>query len=87
MIVVELRHCIHPLLKKEIISSYDSSLVATSGSAEGLPEVDFGETLDAIVDPLLQMCELSVGKFGKVDRDIYLVNCIHHIEVCKRVLV
>ncbi|KAJ8658658.1 hypothetical protein O0I10_005698 [Lichtheimia ornata] len=65
---------------KEIISSYDSSLVATSGSAEGLPEVDFGETLDAIVDPLLQMCELSVGKFGKVDRDIYLVNCIHHIE-------
>ncbi|KAI9484688.1 oligomeric Golgi complex subunit 6-like protein [Zychaea mexicana] len=65
---------------KEIVSSYDSSYLIASGEADGLRTFDFGETLDAIVDPLVQMCELSVQKFSSVERDVYVVNCIQHIE-------
>ncbi|KAI9244465.1 oligomeric Golgi complex subunit 6-like protein [Phascolomyces articulosus] len=65
---------------KEIVSSYDSSYLIASGEAECLPAFNFGETLDAIVDPLVQMCEISVQKFPSVERDVYVVNCIQHIE-------
>ncbi|KAI7850539.1 oligomeric Golgi complex subunit 6-like protein [Circinella umbellata] len=57
---------------KEIVSSYDSSYLIVSGESEGLPTFNFGETLDAIVDPLVQMCELSVQKFPTVERDTAL---------------
>ncbi|KAI8150320.1 oligomeric Golgi complex subunit 6 [Fennellomyces sp. T-0311] len=65
---------------KEIVSSYDSSYLIATGESEGLPNFNFGETLDAIVDPLVQMCELSVQNFSTVERDVYVVNCIQHIE-------
>lgn len=54
--------------------------MATSGT-EGLPEFDFAETLDAIIEPLLNTCELSVAKLKKIDQDIYMVNCLYHIQV------
>ncbi|KAI9319355.1 oligomeric Golgi complex subunit 6 [Dichotomocladium elegans] len=65
---------------KEILSSYDSSLVVAAGATEGISEFNFGETLDALVDPLLQMCDVSVRKFNEVERVVYMVNCIYHIE-------
>ncbi|KAI9473969.1 MAG: oligomeric Golgi complex subunit 6 [Benjaminiella poitrasii] len=61
---------------KEILASYDSSLVAT-----GIEGFNFAETLDAIIEPLLNTCELSVSKkFKKMDQDIYMVNCLYHIQ-------
>ncbi|KAI8092737.1 oligomeric Golgi complex subunit 6 [Halteromyces radiatus] len=65
---------------KEILASYDSSLVMATQPVNDLPEFDFGEILDAIVEPLLQMCEASVEKLNKVDNHIYMINCIHYIQ-------
>lgn len=45
-------------------------------------EFDFNQILDALVNPLLRMCELSVEKFPKLDQEIYMVNCMHHVQVC-----
>ncbi|CAO3589325.1 unnamed protein product [Absidia cylindrospora] len=65
---------------KEILASYDSSLVMATQTTEDLQEFNFGEILDAIIEPLLQMCESSVEKFTQVDQHIYMINCIHHIQ-------
>ncbi|KAI8337720.1 oligomeric Golgi complex subunit 6-like protein [Chlamydoabsidia padenii] len=65
---------------KEILASYDSSLVMATQATEGLHKFNFGEILDAIIEPLLQMCESSVEKFNQVDQHIYMINCIHHIQ-------
>lgn len=46
-----------------------------------MPEFNIGETLDAIVDPLIHMCEISVHKRPEIEQNIYLVNCIQHILV------
>lgn len=51
-----------------------------TNSTEGFPEFDFSETLDAIIEPLLNTCELSVAKLSKMDQDIYMVNCLYHIQ-------
>lgn len=50
-------------------------------ATEDLHEFNFGEILDAIVEPLLQMCESSVERLNQVDQHIYMINCIHHIQV------
>ncbi|KAI9268424.1 oligomeric Golgi complex subunit 6 [Helicostylum pulchrum] len=65
---------------KEILASYDSSLIVATNSTEGFPEFDFSETLDAIIEPLLNTCELSVGRLGKIEQNIYMVNCLYHIQ-------
>ncbi|CAO3620075.1 unnamed protein product [Mucor hiemalis] len=65
---------------KEILASYDSSLIVATNTAEGFPEFDFAETLDAIIEPLLNTCELSVSKLKQMDQDIYMVNCLYHIQ-------
>ncbi|KAG1561475.1 hypothetical protein G6F47_001606 [Rhizopus delemar] len=65
---------------KEILASYDSSLIVATNSAENLPEFNFSEILDAIIEPLLHTCESSVAKLSKIDQSIYLVNCLHHIQ-------
>ncbi|GAN04653.1 conserved oligomeric Golgi complex subunit 6-like [Mucor ambiguus] len=57
-----------------------TQLVFATNSTEGFPEFDFSETLDAIIEPLLNTCELSVIKLSKMDQDIYMVNCLHHIQ-------
>lgn len=51
-----------------------------TNSTEGFPEFDFSETLDAIIEPLLNTCQLSVAKLSKIDQDIYMVNCLYHIQ-------
>ncbi|KAI9359441.1 oligomeric Golgi complex subunit 6 [Pilaira anomala] len=65
---------------KEILASYDSSLIVATNSTEGFPEFDFSETLDAIIEPLLNTCELSVSRLSKIEQDIYMVNCLYHIQ-------
>lgn len=47
-----------------------------------MPTFNINETMDAIIDPLIQMCEMSVQKFNDMDRQIYLINCIQHIQAC-----
>ncbi|KAI8376403.1 oligomeric Golgi complex subunit 6 [Radiomyces spectabilis] len=64
---------------KEILASYDSSLVVATNNTGDFPDFEIGETLDATIDPLLRMCEMSVLKFDKLDQDIYRVNCMQHI--------
>lgn len=68
-------------MQKEILASYDSSLIVATNSTDGFPEFDFAETLDAIIEPLLNTCELSVSKLKQMDQDIYMVNCLYHIQV------
>ncbi|KAG1473576.1 hypothetical protein G6F56_000879 [Rhizopus delemar] len=65
---------------KEILASYDSSLIVATNNTENLPEFNFSEILDAIIEPLLHTCELSVSNLNKIDQNIYLVNCLHHIQ-------
>ncbi|KAI8350172.1 oligomeric Golgi complex subunit 6 [Blakeslea trispora] len=65
---------------KEILASYDSSLIMSTANTEGFSEFNFSETLDAIIEPLINACELSVSRFEKLERDIYIVNCLHHIQ-------
>ncbi|CAO3609200.1 unnamed protein product [Cunninghamella echinulata] len=65
---------------KEILASYDSSLVMATQSTSNLPEFDFGEILDAIVEPLLRTCESSVEKFSYIEQHIYMINCMEHIK-------
>ncbi|KAI9260785.1 oligomeric Golgi complex subunit 6 [Sporodiniella umbellata] len=64
---------------KEILASYDSSLIVATNNTENLPEFNFSEILDAIIEPLLHTCELSVSTLSKIDQSIYLVNCLNHI--------
>jgi hypothetical protein len=47
---------------------------------DGFPEFNFSEILDAIIEPLLNTCELSVNKLKKIDQDIYMVNCLYHVQ-------
>ncbi|KAL0095544.1 oligomeric Golgi complex subunit 6 [Phycomyces blakesleeanus] len=65
---------------RDILASYDSSLIVATNNTGGFPEFDFGETLDALVDPLLRMCEMSVENLNSVDRAIYMVNCMYHLN-------
>ncbi|KAF7730169.1 Golgi transport complex subunit 6 [Apophysomyces ossiformis] len=65
---------------KEILASYDSSLIVATNSTGGFPEFNFGATLDAIIDPLLRTSELAVSGFTKIEHDIYLINCMQYIQ-------
>ncbi|KAG0163844.1 Golgi transport complex subunit 6 [Apophysomyces sp. BC1034] len=65
---------------KEILASYDSSLIVATNSTGGFPEFNFGATLDAIIDPLLRTSELAVAGYTKIEHDIYMVNCMQHIQ-------
>jgi hypothetical protein len=58
------------------MSSYDSSLVATEER-----EVDFAPVLNAVLDPLLQMCELGAKDLTRFSRSIYMINCLHYVVV------
>ncbi|KAJ3296955.1 Golgi transport complex subunit 6 [Borealophlyctis nickersoniae] len=60
---------------KEIMASYDSSLVTSPER-----DRDFGTILTAILDPLLQMCVLGSTSLSALDNAIYMVNCLHFIQ-------
>ncbi|CEI96861.1 hypothetical protein RMCBS344292_11010 [Rhizopus microsporus] len=65
---------------KEILASYDSSLIVVTNNTDSVPEYSFSEILDAIIEPLLHTCELSVVELKPIDQHIYLVNCLHYIQ-------
>ncbi|ORE01924.1 oligomeric complex COG6 [Rhizopus microsporus var. microsporus] len=65
---------------KEILASYDSSLIVVTNNTDNVPEYSFSEILDAIIEPLLHTCELSVVELKPIDQHIYLVNCLHYIQ-------
>lgn len=56
-------------------------------STHNSPEYDFGEILDAIIEPLLRMCEASVEKFSHIEQHIYIINCMHYIKVIYHILI
>lgn len=66
--------------QKEIMASYDSSLVIVSG-ATTVPGSDFRETLDAMIDPLLQICDIGAEKLSPYDRLVYKTNCLQYARV------
>ncbi|KAJ3056818.1 Golgi transport complex subunit 6 [Rhizophlyctis rosea] len=59
---------------KEIMASYDSSLVTTDEKRNIM------EILSAMLDPLLEMCVLGAARLSVLDNAIYMVNCLHMIQ-------
>ncbi|KAL1919011.1 uncharacterized protein VTP21DRAFT_2392 [Calcarisporiella thermophila] len=60
---------------KEIMASHNSSMIdAQSDDAE------FSTSLDSILDPLLQMCEMGSGSLSSFDHAIYIVNCLQSVQ-------
>ncbi|KAI8584028.1 hypothetical protein K450DRAFT_221168 [Umbelopsis ramanniana AG] len=64
---------------KEIMASYDSSLIIVSG-ATAVAGTDFRETLDAMIDPLLQICDIGAEKLSDYDRLVYKANCLQYVR-------
>ncbi|KAG2171296.1 hypothetical protein INT43_002918 [Umbelopsis isabellina] len=64
---------------KEIMAAYDSSLVIVSEVA-AIPGSDFRETLDAMIDPLLQICEMGSSKLSPYDHLVYTTNCLQYVR-------
>lgn len=58
------------------MASYETSLITASEK-----EKDFKSILDAILDPLFQMCELGAKDLTKFNQAIYMVNCLHYVQV------
>ncbi|CAG8552284.1 10454_t:CDS:10 [Ambispora gerdemannii] len=59
----------------EIMASYETSLVASSER-----ERDFAGILNAILDPLLQMCEMGAKNLSRFNEAIYMINCLHYVQ-------
>ncbi|KAI8073094.1 oligomeric Golgi complex subunit 6-like protein [Gongronella butleri] len=65
---------------KEILVSYDSSLVLASQSPnDNLNEFNIEEILDIIIEPLTQMCEVSSAKLSPIDKHIYVINSLSYV--------
>jgi hypothetical protein len=62
------------------MAAYDSSLVIVSEAAT-IPGSDFRETLDAMIDPLLQICEMGSSKLSPYDHLVYTTNCLQYVRV------
>ena len=57
------------------MASYDSSLV-TNDDKRNIMEI-----LSVMLDPLLEMCVLGAARLSVLDNAIYMVNCLHMIQV------
>ncbi|RUP48780.1 hypothetical protein BC936DRAFT_143986 [Jimgerdemannia flammicorona] len=69
------------IVQKEIMSSYDSSFLTKDDSESTTrPFNDFSTILDAVVDPLIQMCELGAKQLNAFDRAVHMINCMHHVQ-------
>ncbi|KAG9307314.1 hypothetical protein G9A89_017142 [Geosiphon pyriformis] len=64
----------------EIMACYETSLVASS-KREG----DFAGILNAVLDPLLQMCELGAKDLNRFNEAIYMVNCLYYVQSALRI--
>jgi hypothetical protein len=64
---------------KEIMKSFDTSFVQ---SDEG--NQDFTPILGAMVDPLFQMCEIGAGNQSAFNRAVFMMNCLHYVQVGAR---
>ncbi|KAI8517720.1 Golgi transport complex subunit 6 [Branchiostoma belcheri] len=62
-------------LLREILSSYDSSVVPLDAR-----RTDFTEVLSCVVDPLLQMCAMSASQLNPADMATYMVNCLYMMK-------
>jgi conserved oligomeric Golgi complex subunit 6 len=65
------------------MASYDSSLIIVSG-ATAVAGTDFRETLDAMIDPLLQICDIGAEKLSDYDRLVYKANCLQYVRVRRK---
>ncbi|KAG0231611.1 Golgi transport complex subunit 6 [Actinomortierella wolfii] len=61
---------------KEIMKAFDGSFVQTQEAKEQ----DFAPILNAILDPLFQMCEIGAGHLSAFHRAIYMMNCLHFAQ-------
>ncbi|KAF9429135.1 Golgi transport complex subunit 6 [Entomortierella beljakovae] len=60
---------------KEITKSFDTSFVQDDEANK-----DFAPILGAIIDPLFQMCEISVSNQNAFNRAIFMMNCLHYVQ-------
>ncbi|CAG8701845.1 12672_t:CDS:10, partial [Acaulospora morrowiae] len=60
---------------REIMTSYETSLVTVTEREE-----DFRAVLDAILDPLFQMCELGTKDLSRFKQAIYMINCLYCVQ-------
>lgn len=58
------------------MASYETSLITVAER-----ENDFRTVLDAILDPLFQMCELGAKDLSKFNKAIYMINCLYYVQV------
>ncbi|KAJ3028214.1 Golgi transport complex subunit 6 [Rhizophlyctis rosea] len=58
---------------KEIMASYDASLVADEKRS-------ISDILSAMLDPLLEMCVLGAARLSPLDNAIYMGNCLYLIQ-------
>ena len=63
------------LMLRELLNSHSSSLI---GENEKLEEV--AKILSSVIDPLLQMCEMSASALNVADRSIYMINCLYSVQ-------
>lgn len=61
---------------KEIMKSFDTSFVQVD---EG--NKDFAPILSAVIDPLFQMCDIGAAHLSAFNRAIYMMNCLHYVQV------
>lgn len=60
---------------KDIMSSHDSSLVASTEK-----ETAFSPVLTAVLNPCMQMCALGSANMNSVQHSIFMTNCLHFIQ-------
>jgi hypothetical protein len=60
----------------EIASTFDSSLVPNEER-----ENEFMPIIENLVDPLFQAIQLGITKLGKIEQNVYLINCYSAIQV------
>ncbi|KAL4226096.1 Golgi transport complex subunit 6 [Mactra antiquata] len=62
-------------LLKDVLQCHDSSVVTLENKKQ-----DFKQILSCVLDPLLQMCNVSASRLSTVDMAAYMVNCIYSMQ-------
>ena len=62
-------------LLQSILSSRDMTVLASDNQEQDLQQI-----LSSCVDPLIQYCMESVSTFSRLDRSVYMINCIYLIH-------
>lgn len=62
-------------LLKDVLTSHDASVIPLDAR-----QADYSRIISCLVDPLLQMCNMSASHLNASDMAAYMINCIHQIQ-------